>query len=169
MILRENEILMKIIRRHVSSLNGSFSLAGSILIIYLLIVYYFKFNFFDYGWQVLSVLILVLILFVIYKTYVWRKNTFLITNQRLINNEQSGLFSRTVTEIIYDDVHEITFKQEGLSATISNYGTLVIRTPSENKIILERIPDPEKVVELINKIKSSLKHHEHEHEQGTEF
>lgn len=169
MQLRENEILIKIIRRHTSSLNGSISLAGGILMTYLLVVYYFQFNFFGYVWQVLSVLILILISFVVYKVYVWRKNAFLITNQRLINNEQNGFFSRTVTEITYDDVHEITFKQKGLSATFSNYGTLVIRTPSENEIILEKIPDPEKAVELINKTKNSIKHPEHEHEQNTQF
>ena len=169
MQLRKDEILIKTIRRHVSSLNGSLSLAVCVLIAYLLILYYFKFNFFGYGWQVLSLLILVLLLFVFYKINIWRKNAFLITNQRLINNEQRGFFSRTVTEITYDDVHEITFKQEGLSATFSNYGTLIIRTPSENQIILDKIPDPEKAVELINKIKKSLKHQEHEQEQDIEF
>ncbi|OGN30271.1 MAG: hypothetical protein A3I26_02160 [Candidatus Yanofskybacteria bacterium RIFCSPLOWO2_02_FULL_43_10] len=171
MQLRENETLIKIVRRHTSSLNGSFSLVGGILMAYLLVVYYLKFNFFGYDWQVLSVLIPILTLFVVYKIYIWRKNAFLITNQRLINNEQEGFFSRTVTEITYDDVHEIEFKQGGLSAVVSNYGTLVIRTPSENQIILEKIPNPEKVVELINKTKNSLKHHEHEYEQkqDTEF
>lgn len=165
MQLRENEILIKIIRRHTSTLYIPFSLAWGILLAYLLIVYYFQFNFFGYGWQALGILIMVLASFIIYKTYIWRKNAFLITNKRLINNEQGGLFNRTVTEVMYEDVNEIVFKQKGLSAAVSNYGTLVIRTPSENQIILERIPNPEKVVELINKAKSSLRHPEHEHEQ----
>ena len=169
MILRENETLFNIVRRHTVALYGPFSLVGGVLVVYLLIVYYFQFNFFGYDWQVLSVLIPILTLFVVYKIYIWRKNAFLITNQRLINNEQEGFFSRTVTEITYDDVHEIEFKQGGLSAVVSNYGTLVIRTPSENQIILEKIPNPEKVVELINKTKNSLKHYEHEYEQNTEF
>ena len=162
MQLRENEILIKIIRRHTSGLTGPYSLASGVLIIYLLIVYYFQFNFFGYNWQALAMLILVLAIFIVYKVYVWRKNAFVITNQRLINNEQSGIFSRTVTEISYNDVHEIVFKQKGLSTIISNYGTLIIRTPSENEIILERIPEPERVVELINKAKNSFKHHEQE-------
>ncbi|MEK7121250.1 MAG: PH domain-containing protein [Patescibacteria group bacterium] len=169
MQLRENEILIKIIRRHASTLYGPFSLAGGILLAYFLVVYYFQFNFFGYGWQVFGTLILALAPFIIYKTYIWRKNAFLITNQRLVNNEQSGLFSRTVTEVMYEDVNEIVFKQKGLSAAVSNYGTLVIRTPSESQIIFEMIPEPEKVVELINKAKNSLRPGKHEHEQITEF
>ena len=160
MILRENETLFNIVRRHTVALYGPFSLVGGVLVVYLLIVYYFQFNFFGYDWQVFSVLILLLVLFVVYKMYVWWKNAFLITNQRLINNEQDGLFSRTVTEVVYEDVFEIAFKQNGVSAIALNYGTLVIRTPSESQIILETIPNPEKVVELINKVKNSIRHHE---------
>jgi len=165
MILRENETLFNIVRRHTVALYGPFSLVGGVLVVYLLIVYYFQFNFFGYDWQVFSVLILLLVLFVVYKMYVWWKNAFLITNQRLINNEQDGLFSRTVTEVVYEDVFEIAFKQNGVSAIALNYGTLVIRTPSESQIILETIPNPEKVVELINKVKNSIRHHE----QNTEL
>ena len=165
MILRENETLFNIVRRHTVALYGPFSLVGGVLVVYLLIVYYFQFNFFGYDWQVFSVLILLLVLFVVYKMYVWWKNAFLITNQRLINNEQDGLFSRTVTEVVYEDVFEIAFKQNGMSAIALNYGTLVIRTPSESQIILETIPNPEKVVELINKVKNSIRHHE----QNTEL
>jgi len=165
MILRENETLINIVRRHTVALYGPFSLVGGVLVVYLLIVYYFQFNFFGYDWQVFSVLILLLVLFVVYKMYVWWKNAFLITNQRLINNEQDGLFSRTVTEVVYEDVFEIAFKQNGMSAIALNYGTLVIRTPSESQIILETIPNPEKVVELINKVKNSIRHHE----QNTEL
>ena|SRR3989344_2293528 len=165
MILRENETLINIVRRHTVALYGPFSLVGGVLVVYLLIVYYFQFNFFGYDWQVFSVLILLLVLFVVYKMYVWWKNAFLITNQRLINNEQDGLFSRTVTEVVYEDVFEIAFKQNGVSAIALNYGTLVIRTPSESQIILETIPNPEKVVELINKVKNSIRHHE----QNTEL
>ncbi len=162
MQLREKEILFKTIRKHVFSISGPFSVAGGLLIVYFLVVYYFQFNFFGYNWQAFGMLILVLSLFILYTVYIWRKNEFFITNQRLINNEQRGLFSRTVTELMYDDVYEVAFKQDGLTASSLNYGTLVIRTPSENEIVLEMIPEPEKAVELINKIRNSLKHPEHE-------
>ena len=166
MQLRENETLIKIIRRHALSLNTPFSLVGGILIGYLLVIYYFKFNFFGYVWQVLGILILVLIVFVLYKIYIWKKNALFITDQRLIHHEQNGFFSRTVTEILYGDIHEITYKQKGFSASMSNFGTLIIRTPSESEILMEKISDPEKVVELINKTRNSLSHH---HEQDTKF
>ncbi len=167
MQLREKEKLIKTIRKHVFCLTGPFSLAGGILVAYFLVVYYFQFNFFGYDWQALGILILILVLFILYTIYIWQKNEFFITNQRLINNEQSGLFDRTMTEVMYDDVYEIAFKQNGPMAAALNYGTLVIRTPSDNQITIEMIPEPEKAVELLNKIRSSLKHPEYKNEQDT--
>lgn len=158
MQLREKEKLINIVRKHAITLCAPFSLAGGILIVYFLAAFYFQFNFFGYDWQVFSVLILALASFIFYKIYIWRKNEFFITDQRLIKNEQKSFFSRTVTEVTYEDVHEIMFKQNGLSAAALNYGTLVIRTPSENEITLEMIPEPEKVVELINKARNFFKH-----------
>ena len=36
---------------------------------------------------------------VLYKYYIWRNNVLIITNQRVVENEQYGFFSKTVTEL----------------------------------------------------------------------
>lgn len=150
MILRENEKLIRAIRRHKSSLGGIWSLSAGLVFLFLFVFFYLKFNFFGYGWQAFSVLVFILALVCLGKLYVWRNDVLYITNQRVIRNEQASLFDKTVTEILYQDVHEITFNKKGLASIVNNYGDLVIRTPSENKIVFEKIPDPEKVVEIIN-------------------
>lgn len=154
MILREGEKLVAVIRRHKSSLSGSFSLSALLISVLLFILLYFKFNFFGYGWQVFYVTLLVVVLLDVYKFNVWRNNVLLITNQRIVKNDQRGLFNRAVTEILYSDIHEIIFKKKGFASVINNYGTLIIRTPSDTKIIFNKIPDPEKVVEIINKTRT---------------
>lgn len=155
MVLRENEKLVEVVRRHKSSLSGTLSLSAGLVFLFLFVLFYLKFNFFGYGWQVFSVLVFILALVCLSKLYVWRNDVLYITNQRITRNEQAGLFNKTVTEILYQDVHEITFNKKGLASIVNNYGDLVIRTPSENKIIFEKIPDPEKVVEIINKTRTS--------------
>lgn len=151
MVLRENEKLIEAVRRHKSSLSGTWLLSAGLVFLFLFALFYVKFNFFGYGWQAFSVLVFILALACLGKLYVWRNDVLYITNQRVIRNEQAGLFDKTVTEISYQDVHEITFNKKGLASIVNNYGDLVIRTPSENKIVFDKIPDPEKVVEIINK------------------
>lgn len=158
MVLRENEKLIKVIRRHKSSLSGLWSASTGVVLLFVLILFYFKFNFFGYAWQVFSAIALALSFAVLYKLYVWRNNVLFITNQRVIRNEQTGLFSKTVTEVLYQDIHEIVFNKKGFSAMVGNYGTLIIRTPSDNKVVFDKIPDPEKVVEIINKMRSPHEH-----------
>ncbi len=157
MVLRENENLIKVIRRHKSSLGGTWSLSAGLMFLFLFVLFYLKFNFFGYGWQAFSVFVLILVLVCLYKFYVWKNDVLFITSQRVIRNEQAGLFNKTVTEILYQDVHEIIFNKKGLASIVNNYGDLIIRTPSDNKIVFEKVPDPEKVVEIINKTRT---HHD---------
>ncbi|MBI2068854.1 MAG: PH domain-containing protein [Candidatus Yanofskybacteria bacterium] len=154
MTLRENEKLIEVVRRHKSSLGGIWFLSAGLIFLFLFVLFYLKFNFFGYGWQAFSVLVFVLALACLYRTYVWKNDVLFITDQRVIRNEQAGLFNKTVTEILYQDVHEIIFNKKGLASIVNNYGDLIIRTPSENKIVFDKIPDPEKVVEIINKTRT---------------
>ena len=155
MVLRENEKLIRIIRRHRSSLGGVLSFSAGLVFLFLFALYYIKFNFFGYAWQVFGVFVLVLAGVILSKLYLWRNDVLFITDQRVIRHEQTGLFSKTVTEVLYQDIHEIIFNKKGFASVVNNYGNLVIRTPSDNKIIFEKIPDPERVVEIINKTRLS--------------
>lgn len=151
MTLRENEKLIEAVRSHRSSLNSVWFLSAAMLFLFFFLLSYLKFNFFGYAWQAFSVLAFILATFALYKMYVWRNDVLFVTNQRVIRNEQEGLFHKTVTEILYRDIHEIIFNKKGFSSIVNNYGNLVIRTPSDSEIVFEKIPDPEKVVEIINK------------------
>jgi len=155
MTLRENEKLISSVRRDKASLNSVWALCVGLLFLFFFVLFYLKFNFFGYTWQVFAGLALVLFAAVLYKLQMWRSNVLFITNQRIIRNEQKGLFHKTVTEILYRDIHEIIFSKKGFASVMNNYGSLIIRTPSNNKIVFEKIPDPEKVVEIINKTRIS--------------
>ena len=153
--LRNNEKIIRIIRHHWSAVAGIIFSSSFILAILLIAKLYFNFNFFGYDWQVIGFCGLLAGIFILYKVYIWRKNGIYVTNQRLVNNEQNGFFTKTVTEFLYQDIHEIKYKQRGLPASMSNYGTLIIKTFANDEIVFNNIPNPEEIVDLINKIKVS--------------
>lgn len=153
--LRQNERLIKIARQHIMFLMPMF-FSWPFLIVGLFIVRYaLKFNFFGYWFWVSVIAVLLVLLVILYKSYIWRSNALIITDQRIIENKQHGFFSKTVTELLYRDVLEVSYDKKGISASMYDYGDLRIRTAAENEIVFEKIAGPDEIVELINKIRQS--------------
>lgn len=118
--------------------------------------YWLDFNFFGYwGWS-LTLAVLIVILVILYRYFIWRNNALIITNQRIVENEQHGFFSKTVTELLYRDIREISYSKEGMNASLYDYGDLKMRTAADSDIIIEKIAGPDEVVELINKIRQTF-------------
>ena len=151
--LRENEKLIKTVRQHHSVLVGTtiwpVLLAGLVSWAFLK----FKLDVFGYLWEVIIGTVLIATLTILYKIYIWRKNILIITNQRVLLNIRQGALSQTVTELLYRDIYDISFKQVGLSALIYRYGKLIIKTLSGSEISFDKAPSPAKVVEIINKVR----------------
>ena len=152
--LREGEKLIGSIRKHILSMGNLVATLILVPLIFISVRIYFQFNFFGFELQVWLALAAILLLLAMFRVYMWRNNVLYITNQRIIYNQQDGFFDRTVTEFLYQDVHDIRFTQKGMTATMYSYGDLIIKTPSESEIVLDMIPEPEKVIELINQIRS---------------
>src|SRR3989344_6096212 len=116
--LRENEKLIKTVRQHRSVVAGpitwSVLLAGLVSWAFLK----FKLDVFGYSWEIVTGAILIAALIILYKFYIWRKKALIVTNQRVLLNIRHGAFSQPVTELIYRDIYDISFKQVGFSALI---------------------------------------------------
>lgn len=71
---------------------------------------------------------------------------WVVTNDRIIDIEQFGLFSRTITEIDLFRIQDVTADVHGVFATFFNYGTVTVTTASTNmNIVFRNIPDPNRV------------------------
>ena len=152
-ILRQNEKLIKTVRQHSMFLMPMFFTWPLIIVVGLFVRYFFDFSFFGYWFWVLAVLVLAVILIILHKLYIWKNSALVITSQRLVKNEQRGFFSKTVTELLYKDVLEVSYDKNGISASLYDYGDLKIRTASENEIVFDKIADPDETVELINEVR----------------
>lgn len=75
---------------------------------------------------------------------------WIVTTKRILNIEQTGLFSRTVSEIRLHRVQDVTSSVKGFWATLFDYGQLDVQTAGEKLIIsFEEIPHPTRISKTI--------------------
>ncbi len=81
-------------------------------------------------------------------------DTSLVTNLRIINTEQNGIFSRTHAEQNLDRIQDVTSEIKGLVPTLFHYGTVYVQTAgAQERVTMEQVPNPDivaqKLLELI--------------------
>ncbi len=75
---------------------------------------------------------------------------FVVTDQRVIDIDQSGLFNRTIAEQPLFRVQDVTTEVRGVIPTMLKYGQVFIQTAGEKqRFIFEDVPNPEEVSKLI--------------------
>ncbi len=71
---------------------------------------------------------------------------WIITNDRIVDIEQLGLFSRSISELDLFRIQDITTDVKGFFATFFNYGNVSIKTASQNlDIVFYNVHNPNKV------------------------
>lgn len=104
-----------------------------------------------------STLVFALLIFV--RTYfIWRKNIFIITNQRIIDVEQRSFFEKIISEFYFNQIEDVHVKLKGFFSSLFNYGDLNIQIKnSKVKIIVSKIKNPIKIQQMINFLKEKNK------------
>ena len=77
-------------------------------------------------------------------------DTWIITDHRILDNEQHGFFSRTLSEMNLSKIQDMSVRISGLIPTFLDYGDLEIQTAgTEPKFIFKQIPHPNQVRALL--------------------
>lgn len=80
-------------------------------------------------------------------------DTWIVTNERIINIEQIGLFHRHASEMHLASIQDITSDAEGFLHTMFNYGQVNIQTAAEEKRFnFKDVPFPDQVKDTILKL-----------------
>lgn len=84
-------------------------------------------------------------------------DVWVITNERVLNVEQKGLFTRVISEVHLGRVQDVTTKVEGFLPTLLNYGDILVQTAGEEKYFhFRNVGDPDahkdEIVLLVKKI-----------------
>jgi hypothetical protein len=70
-------------------------------------------------------------------------DVWIITNQRIIDMEQRGLFARIVSEQRLDKIQDITAESKGFFPTVLNYGEVYAQTAGEKeRFVFKQVPEP---------------------------
>lgn len=84
-------------------------------------------------------------------------DTWIITNERIINIEQLRLFYRTVSEQKLFRVQDVTTDVHGFFAGMFRYGNVSIQTAAEKeRFVFEQVPHPEEVAKTIMHLLESI-------------
>lgn len=84
---------------------------------------------------------------------------FIVTNDRIIDVEQRGLFARTVTEADLYHVQDVTSEVPGLWGSIFKYGTLTVQTAAVGKLELRDVPHPHRLRQAILDLAAADRRH----------
>ncbi len=91
----------------------------------------------------LSILLFFYTEFIIFYLDIW-----IVTNDRIIDIEQQGLFSRSISELDLFRIQDVTSDTHGVLATVFKYGNVIVKTASNNiNIVFKNVKNPDKVRE----------------------
>jgi uncharacterized membrane protein YdbT with pleckstrin-like domain len=80
-------------------------------------------------------------------------DVWIITNERIINIEQKGLFVRHISEVDFARIQDISTSITGIVATLLNFGDLSIQTASENeRVTFRQVGDPNHLKDAIMRL-----------------
>lgn len=80
-------------------------------------------------------------------------DTWIITNERILNNEQEGLFKRTESELDLVSIQDTTAETHGFLQTIFTFGNVLIQTAGEKeRFNFKNVDNPEKIKALIMRL-----------------
>jgi uncharacterized membrane protein YdbT with pleckstrin-like domain len=89
---------------------------------------------------------------------VWYWNAFVLTNFRVIDVDQRGLFDRTVSEAMYDRIQDVSYQVKGVWGTMLHYGTVVIQTAgATTNLELFFAHDPKEIHHVITELMSAYR------------
>ena len=89
-------------------------------------------------------LILVGILGFLYSYMLWYFSIYIVTNQRIRQISQRGLFKKSVVDLGLDKIQSISYGVSGIRAGLMGYGTIVIQT-AVGDLVISMVKNAEKI------------------------
>ncbi|MFA6428541.1 MAG: PH domain-containing protein [Candidatus Buchananbacteria bacterium] len=166
-ILQPQEAVAIYLRQHWFVILKSVALFLISALIPILLLFFFSQNLTVWLTKEISTAILILSLS-FYYLYIWLflffrwtdyyLDLYTVTNKRIVNREQAGLFSRIISEVSLNRVQDVTAQVTGFFATFLNYGNVYIQTAGEKeRFIFTNIPEPYEVAKKIIQLSKEAK------------
>jgi hypothetical protein len=167
---KNNEQVLLLVRRHWFNILVQFIMVFFLIIVLLLSYIIIPLAFDDFSdiyhsGRLLSFIESLLAMFILTISFIiWIDYYFdiwIVTNQRIVNIEQNGLFHRTVSELDLPKIQDVTTQVVGLIPTFLNFGDVYIQTAAETgRFRFRQVPEPYKIKDLIMNLRKKQQHQE---------
>ncbi len=84
----------------------------------------------------------------LYTYMLWHFSYYLVTNQRIRQVRQKGLFRKTVVDLGLDKIQSISYEVPGIKGGMMGYGTLLIQT-QVGDMTISMVRKPEKIYNIL--------------------
>jgi hypothetical protein len=125
-------------------------------LVLIIISYFFLINFgglgegeiiLSFGTSVVSLFLWAFLFFIFIDYYL---DVWVITNERIVNIEQRGLFKREISELRLEKVQDLTTEIGGIISTLFDFGDLYVQTAGKReRFLFKSIPHPERIKDVI--------------------
>lgn len=154
--LEEGEHVAAVVRSHIIGQLGKIIAA----LLVLLAPFFFMVPLFSWGTYGIAVFATGIVLGVFMMLRVWviaYSDSLIITNYRIIDWNQRGIFDRIVSDIDLEDVHEVSFRIHGLFGTMLHIGSVYVHSDQDQvALTLPAVKNPVRVQALIRKLTHQL-------------
>lgn len=89
---------------------------------------------------------------ILYGYMLWHFSVYIVTNQRIRQVKQSGLFKRTVVDLGLNKIQTVSYNIPGIFGGMFGYGTLLIQT-QVGDMMIKTVSHPE---EIYNKLQNII-------------
>ncbi len=80
----------------------------------------------------------------------WYLDIWVVTNERIVDVDQNGVFGRSVSELQLSKVQDVKTEQKGVFATVFGYGTIRVQSAGEKEnFVFDGLPRPNEVARQI--------------------
>lgn len=145
---QDGEEIQLVLRRHHSVMTHGLVMAGLVLAISAAPPLVWKLQ---WLWLVfLAGLLLAAI--VAFNTWIkWYYGVYIVTNRRVRQQIQRGLFHKTTIDVYLDKVQNISYNISGLKGSLLGYGTILLRTMAGD-MMMTKIANCEEVYNQLSQI-----------------
>jgi len=97
------------------------------------------------------ILVLWIIGFVFWTNYYL--DVWIVTNQKILDIEQIGLFSREVSILHLERIQDITTEVNGIVKTLVKFGDLHVQTAGQQReFVIKDVPNPDMIAKRVNEV-----------------
>lgn len=148
--LKDDEQVKAILRRHPATIAAPLVLATFLIVL----PFFLLFPLFAWGIAGIVLFLAAVVIGIvtaIRALVLWDADVLVVTNMRLVEVDQKGLLTRSVSEAALKNIQDVSWIRNGMAETMFHMGTVKISTAGNAAVIeAKRIPHPEAVSELIN-------------------